>query len=214
MRWYPELNGIEGVLRLENSMGILHDELERAIAESVKVDSIRQLFAGYGVPLSEQQLDTVIQAIDNGSDSVEIDGLTESVSICPNDIDRVLLEVEGKLDGRIDGAIKRVLEEVAPKTLKSLYAALPEQLRELRTTREADDIANLAFIGGKTNRGISDKPPAAYFPALIDKVGNAAFEAQCIPTDTALLDVDQYKEFLSARRSMIAQRLNKFLQSS
>lgn len=82
------------------------------------------------------------------------------------------------------------------------------------TTREADDIANLAFIGGKTNRGISDKPPAAYFPALLDKVGTGPFEAQCIPTSAALLEVGQYKEFLSARRSMIAQRLNEFIKTS
>lgn len=34
------------------------------------------------------------------------------------------------------------------------------QLRKHYTTRDADDIANLAFIGGKTNRAISDKPPA------------------------------------------------------
>lgn len=32
------------------------------------------------------------------------------------------------------------------------------------TAREADDIANLAFIGGKTNRAISDKAPAVYLP--------------------------------------------------
>lgn len=49
------------------------------------------------------------------------------------------------------------------------------------TAREADDIANLAFIGGKTNRAISDKAPTEYFPALIAKAGHGAFDAQCIP---------------------------------
>lgn len=39
------------------------------------------------------------------------------------------------------------------------------QLKASFTTREADDIANLAFIGGKTNRAISDKPPATYSAA-------------------------------------------------
>ena len=39
------------------------------------------------------------------------------------------------------------------------------------TAREADDIANLAFIGGKTNRQISDKAPEKYFPGLIQKSG-------------------------------------------
>ncbi len=80
--------------------------------------------------------------------------------------------------------------------------------------READDIANLAFIGGKTNRGISDKPPSEYFPALIAKSGISAFEMQCIPTDSKLLGTDSYKVFLSKRREMIAQRLNEFLDTT
>jgi hypothetical protein len=61
------------------------------------------------------------------------------------------------------------------------------------TAREADDIANLAFIGGKTNRQISDKAPGQYFTRLIDKAGTAAFDAQCIPTDVELLSADTYK---------------------
>ncbi|MBX3648630.1 MAG: DUF262 domain-containing protein [Rhodocyclaceae bacterium] len=80
------------------------------------------------------------------------------------------------------------------------------------TAREADDIANLAFIGGKTNRQISDKTPKQYFPALIEKVGSKSFDAQCIPTDGALLDVAAYKEFLAVRRMSISMRLNEFLE--
>jgi len=36
---------------------------------------------------------------------------------------------------------------------------------------EADDISNLCFIAGKTNRQISDKPPAQYFPDSVRKSG-------------------------------------------
>jgi hypothetical protein len=79
------------------------------------------------------------------------------------------------------------------------------------TGREADDIANLAFIGGKTNRAISDKPPSKYFPPLIEKAGKSAFSAQCIPTEDALLQVESYKTFLAQRRERVAQRLNEFL---
>lgn len=86
-------------------------------------------------------------------------------------------------------------------------------LKSSFTAREADDIANLAFIGGKTNRQISDKPPSQYFPPLIAKSGTAAFEAQCIPTNSGLLEVDQYKAFLVERRGMISARLNEFLES-
>jgi hypothetical protein len=59
------------------------------------------------------------------------------------------------------------------------------------TAREADDIANLTFIGGRTNRQISDKPPGEYLPALIARSGTGAFGAQCIPTDPALLGVQR-----------------------
>ncbi len=79
------------------------------------------------------------------------------------------------------------------------------------TSRQADDIANLAFISGKTNRQISDKPPSQYFPQLLQKSGCEAFRAQCIPTDSRLLEVNAYKSFLGERRRLIGQRLNEFL---
>jgi hypothetical protein len=79
------------------------------------------------------------------------------------------------------------------------------------TQREADDIANLAFIGGKTNRSISDKDPHVYFPLILEKSGTAAFATQCIPLDEELLVKDRYKAFLAERRRLIAARLNEFL---
>ena len=84
-------------------------------------------------------------------------------------------------------------------------------LKSLYTGREADDIANLCFIAGKTNRQISDKAPSTYFPPMIDKSGPAAFDAQCIPTEPRLLAVEHYKSFVDARRRLVAQRLNAFL---
>ena len=78
-------------------------------------------------------------------------------------------------------------------------------------SRTADDIANLAFIGGKTNRTISDKSPAYYFPSYIEKSGKGVFDAQCIPTDEALLQIESYDRFLQQRRERIAARLNTFL---
>jgi len=84
-------------------------------------------------------------------------------------------------------------------------------LKSAYTSREADDIANLCFISGKTNRQISDKEPSQYLPPMIEKTGNAAFEKQCIPTAQALLGVESYKEFLRNRRELIVKRLNAFL---
>lgn len=84
-------------------------------------------------------------------------------------------------------------------------------LKAIYTGREADDIANLCFISGKTNRQISDKTPAEYFPSLIQKAGVVVFDAQQIPTDEDLLRVESYKAFLVRRRELVAQRLNAFL---
>jgi hypothetical protein len=84
-------------------------------------------------------------------------------------------------------------------------------LKNAYSVREADDIANLAFVGGKTNRAISDKPPGTYLPPLIEKAGEAPFRAQCIPTSGELLDVENHKRFLVDRRKRIAERLNLFL---
>jgi hypothetical protein len=84
-------------------------------------------------------------------------------------------------------------------------------LKGTYSAREADDIANLAFISGKTNRAISDKPPADYFPGLIAKAGLDAFSKQCIPVETNLLNVSCYKDFLAERRKAISKRLNEYL---
>lgn len=87
-------------------------------------------------------------------------------------------------------------------------------LKTTATTRETDDIANLAFISGKANRKISAKEPALYFPEVQRANGDQPFVSQCIPTDPDLLTVDRYKAFLAERRRLIAERLNTFLGSS
>ena len=78
-------------------------------------------------------------------------------------------------------------------------------------TREIDDIANLAFIGGKANRKISDKSPAIYIPELIATNSEQAFTSQCIPTNPALLTPEHYRAFLADRRRLIVERLNELV---
>lgn len=87
-------------------------------------------------------------------------------------------------------------------------------LRGSYTSREADDIANLAFIGGKTNRAISDKAPVAYLLPLVAQHGAAPFAAQCIPVEEELLALDHYKAFLQERRKRIAAALNAFIHAT
>ncbi|PSB38496.1 GmrSD restriction endonuclease domain-containing protein [Aphanothece minutissima] len=78
-------------------------------------------------------------------------------------------------------------------------------------TGEIDDIANLAFIGGRSNRRISDRPPATYIPELVASNVDQAFRSQCIPIDPALLALERYRTFMAERRRLIAERLNIFL---
>jgi hypothetical protein len=86
------------------------------------------------------------------------------------------------------------------------------QLKGSYTSREADDISNLAFVGGKTNRAISDKAPAKYLTKLVSEHGDELFDAQAIPTDADLLEIATYKNFLTERRKRIAARLNEYLE--
>jgi hypothetical protein len=86
------------------------------------------------------------------------------------------------------------------------------QLKTIYTAREIDDIANLAFISGKTNRVITDKPPAKYLPPYVKQRGKYTFEAQAIPLIPELLEIESYKAFLTARRKAIASQLNKYLE--
>lgn len=79
------------------------------------------------------------------------------------------------------------------------------------TSRDADDVANLTFISGRTNRKISDKPPSVYLADFLAKQGPELLAVQGIPSDTELLDVESYRDFLDARRIMLAEAINEFL---
>lgn len=83
-------------------------------------------------------------------------------------------------------------------------------LKNAYTIREVNDIANLAFIGGKTNRKISNKKPEVYFADILDKQGDEPFKRQCIPTE--FTSVESYPDFIAERRKRITARLNHFLE--
>jgi hypothetical protein len=79
-------------------------------------------------------------------------------------------------------------------------------------TKEINEIANLAFIGGKTNRHISNKEPIDYLEKeVIPKRGKEALEAHLIPGDKSLLSLKAYKDFLVWRRKAIADVINQFM---
>ena len=86
-------------------------------------------------------------------------------------------------------------------------------LRKDYEKSEINEIANMAFITGRTNRIISNKEPKDYFPAIIENRGVDAITAQGVPYEPALLDLENYRAFLAKRREILKDTLNSFLQN-
>jgi len=77
---------------------------------------------------------------------------------------------------------------------------------------EINEIANMAFIGGKTNREITNKKPIDYLEQeIIKKRGKNALISQLVSTDRNLWRIENYKDFLSDRRKRIAEAIDKFM---
>jgi len=53
-------------------------------------------------------------------------------------------------------------------------------LKATYETREINEIANMAFIAGKTNRKISNKEPTTYLPGIVKDRGEEALASQGI----------------------------------
>lgn len=78
--------------------------------------------------------------------------------------------------------------------------------------KEINEIANLAFIGGKTNRQITNKEPKFYFEDIIQKRGQDALISQLIPMEKACWEISEYKRFLEFRRKQIAEAIQTFME--
>jgi hypothetical protein len=78
-------------------------------------------------------------------------------------------------------------------------------------TAEINEIANMAFITGQTNRRISNKQPSEYLAEIIRSQGAQALECQRVPNDPDLWKVENYRAFLSTRRHALAKRMNEFI---
>jgi hypothetical protein len=79
-------------------------------------------------------------------------------------------------------------------------------------TGEINEIANMAFITGQTNRRISNKEATDYLATIVDKQGAEALTSQCVPTDPELWATVRYRDFLQQRRVALAERMNSFIR--
>ena len=107
-----------------------------------------------------------------------------------------------KISVNHSGAIHKLqFHHVFPKAL----------INKKYSRRLVNDISNLVFISGRTNRKISATDPEKYLKKMLDDGKSEMLVSQCVPIDEKLFAVDCYPDFLEARRSLIAQRLNEFI---
>jgi hypothetical protein len=88
-------------------------------------------------------------------------------------------------------------------------------LRDAQYDRKLiNEIANMAFISGKANRQILNKPPSQYLPnEVIPKRGTEALQSQLIPLDEELWKIENYTKFVEYRRRAIAEEINSFIHA-
>jgi hypothetical protein len=94
------------------------------------------------------------------------------------------------------------------------HHVIPKSLLKAKgyETGEINEIANMAFITGQTNRRISNKEAAGYLADIVSKQGEAALRSQCVPVDPALWTTERYRDFLKLRRAELATRMNAFIE--
>jgi hypothetical protein len=78
-------------------------------------------------------------------------------------------------------------------------------------TGQINEIANMAFITGQTNRKLGRKSPDEYLPDIIAAQGPEALSSQAVSTDPSLHTVERYRDFLEQRRTALAERMNSFI---
>ncbi len=74
-----------------------------------------------------------------------------------------------------------------------------------------NEVANRAFLTTETDRQLADKPPADYLPQVEERYPGALVK-QFIPMDPELWKVGRFPDFLDARRQLISQRINDFME--
>lgn len=76
---------------------------------------------------------------------------------------------------------------------------------------EVNALANYCFLTKDTNLDISDTLPEIYFPK-IEAAHPGALASQWIPMDPELWKIENYREFMEARKVLLASELNRRLE--
>lgn len=77
---------------------------------------------------------------------------------------------------------------------------------------EVNALANFCFLTKDTNLVISDTLPEVYFPK-VEAAHPGALASQWIPNDPELWRIDRFRDFLEARKELLAEELNRRMES-
>ena len=76
---------------------------------------------------------------------------------------------------------------------------------------EVNALANFCFLTKDTNLDISDRLPSVYFPK-VEKAHPGALASQWIPMDPELWRVENFRDFLEARKKLLAAEVNQRME--
>ena len=179
----------------------------RASSESVLDQDLAILRDGGGIPLLYDRLISQVGRLD--IQPGDLVGRNQRSSLFKMMF--IAFKAKGAQDWKTSVGIS--LDHSGRQDAMQFHHIFPKAyLKGHQTSREIDDLANLAFIGATTNNWIRAKSPETYIPQFISERGEGLFDKQCIPTDQKLLNRNSYNAFLDARRSLIATELNEFLK--
>lgn len=77
---------------------------------------------------------------------------------------------------------------------------------------EVNALANFCFLTKDTNLKISDRLPEEYFPE-VEAAHPGALASQWIPDDPELWKLDRFRDFLEARKELLAAELNRQMKA-
>lgn len=78
---------------------------------------------------------------------------------------------------------------------------------------EINAVANFCFLTQESNLIITKREPEDYFKQVIKEAGEESLSSQWIPLDKKLWKIENYRDFLAARRELLANAANSFLDS-
>ena len=76
---------------------------------------------------------------------------------------------------------------------------------------EVNALANFCFLTKDTNLYISDRLPSVYFPE-VEKAHPGALASQWIPMDPELWRIENFRDFLEARKVLLAAEVNRRME--